>query len=130
MTAAENFLTAILGCGADDLSMLENVGYSWEDILSQMDFPDRYQFNDVIRTVTDLGIIDIKDWIEARLQEPDISDDERTALKSLNPDADIEAYCNYLATYVSFKGRANVYRKYCADALEHFRDMTGLVING
>lgn len=130
MTAAENFLTAILGCGADDLSMLENVGYSWEDVLSQMDFPDRYKFNDVIRTVTDLGIIDIKGWIEARLQEPDISDDERTALKSLNPDTDIEMYCNYLSTYVSFKERASVYRKYCRDALEHFRDMTGLAING
>ena len=130
MTGAEGLLTAILECGEDDLSMLEEVSYAWEDILEQMDFPDCYKFNDVIRTIIDLGIIDIKNWIESRLQEPDLSDSERAALHSLNPDTDIEAYCNYLATRVSFRNKAVIYHRYCEDALEFFHAATGFHING
>lgn len=130
MTTEQSFLTAILECGINDLSILREVNYVWEDILDQMDFPDCHKFNDVIRAIFDLGIIDIKDWIASRLMEPDISVEERSALSSLNPDTDIEAYCNYLASKVSFRSQSKIYHQYCKNALEHFHDMTGYVING
>lgn len=130
MTAAENFLTAILECGADDLSILENVGYSWDDVLERMDFPTSYGFNDLILSIFELGVRDIKYWIEERLEEPDISSTERSTLMLLDPEEDIEVYCNYTSSCVSFRNRSRVYHKYCEEALKYFHDMTGFVING
>ena len=130
MTAAENFLTCILECGESDLRLLEDVEYAWEDVMDQMDFPDYHKFNDVIRAVISLGIIDIKEWIENRLEEESISHEERTILMSLNPDQDIEAFCNYSSSEVYFTRFSKQYHAYCQDILDVFKRKTGFQING
>ena len=124
MKSTDAFLTCVLECGKDDLSLLENVLYAWEDVLEQMDFPDQWKFNDVIRAVIALGIIEIKEWLDSRLQE-NISYEERNALMKIDPEEDICIYCNYRDSNVYFCNNSDLYHKYCQPALDYFAANTG-----
>lgn len=134
MTASESLLTAMLDCGKDDLSLLKYIEYPWEDILEQMDYPESHSLNAVLDGAFSLGIIDIKDWIAARLEKLATDDmtpadpeyqQEYKALQMLDPDNDIQYCLNAKCTDVWITNNKDVYLRYCRPALHHFEAMTG-----
>ena len=134
MDTARSLLCAILHCGYLDLDLLDNVEYAWEDVLDCIEW-ENYSFNDVMRAVFDLGIIDIRDAVEGRIdtlsEYDDLDDDEKEELKllqELDPDNDIESWHNCLDTSVWCQEHGDTYKRYLSDELEKFERMTGFAI--
>ena len=134
----DELLRALLNCGSMDLSLLDNVKYSWFDVLEQLDglSLEDLDFNNLMRAVVSVGIIETKDALFERIEEletqSEINDDEKAelaALKTLDPDQDIEGYFNCLDTHVYFANNASVYRQYLSDAIDAFENNTGLVFD-
>ena len=134
----DELLRALLNCGYMDLSLLDNVKYSWFDVLEQLDglSLEDLDFNNLMRAVVSVGIIETKDALFERIEEletqSEINDDEKAelaALKTLDPDQDIEGYFNCLDTHVYFANNASVYRQYLSDAIDAFENNTGLVFD-
>lgn len=132
MTGAMMLLCTILDCGECDLEMLDRVGYGWEDILEQMDWPDvsDLSFNGILRAVVNFGITEIKEFLsdkitnlECRQDRQELSAEEQEELRNLrllNPDVDIQANYNYRDTHVWFAKNADIYRIYLDDAVTDF----------
>ena len=138
LTQKDELLRALLNCGSMDLSLLDNVKYSWFDVLEQLDglSLEDLDFNNLMRAVVSVGIIETKDALFERIEEletqSEINDDEKAelaALKTLDPDQDIEGYFNCLDTHVYFANNASVYRQYLSDAIDAFENNTGLVFD-
>ena len=134
----DELLRALLNCGYMDLSLLDNVKYSWSDVLEQLDgwLLEELSLNNLMRAVVSVGIIELWEKIDKRVEEleaqAEINDDEkveRAALKTLDPDQDIEGYFNCLDTHVYFANNASVYRQYLSDAIDAFENNTGLVFD-
>ena len=129
MSKAMLLLGTMLDCGECDLEMLDRVGYSWEDVLEQMDWPDvsNLSFNGILRGVVDFGITEIKealrekiDDLEFRQDRQGLSEEEKSELhdlRLLNPDVDIQANYNYRDTHVWFADNGAIYRAYLGDAV-------------
>lgn len=140
MSKKEELLRAMLDCGIDDLSMLDDVQYDWYEILEQLDWPDGegFRFNRLMRAVVDVGIIYIKDAaddriceLEALVSERNLDEDEEkelAALRSIDPDSDIRGYFNFMDISVWIESNAEVYMEYLQEALDSFTDNTGLQI--
>ena len=131
---AQSFLCAALRCGTLDLNLLDDIEYDWEDVLERIDW-DNYGFNDVIRAVFDLGIIDIRDDVENRLFElnnfdhrTEEEEEELEALLKLDPDNDFLSYHNYLDTSIWCEQHGDIYHKYMQEALDTFEMRTGFQI--
>ena len=131
---AQAFMCAALRCGTLDLNLLDDIEYDWEDILDRIDWFD-YGFNDVMRAVFDLGIIDIREEVENRIFELKSFDDrspeedeELEALSKLDPDNDFGSYHNYLDTNIWCEKHADIYHKYMWEALGTFEMRTGFQI--
>ncbi len=141
-TGAESLLCEIFSCGSLDLKLLDDVGYGWDEVLDQIDWPQEgLDLNDLLRGVFSVGIIKLRDAVgdaicelEAiELNERDLDDDEREALEALrqlDPDNDVQSYHNFLDTHVWFEHHGAVYRRYLKDAVEGFEENTGFCIGG
>ena len=58
ISGAQSFLCEILSCGSADLEILDRIGYRWEEILDQIEWPrDGLDFNDILRGAVSVGII-------------------------------------------------------------------------
>lgn len=141
MSGTERLLCRLLSCGSADLSLLEDVGYDWGDVLEQLDWPDGegVGFNRLISAVFDVGIIRIREAVDDRAceleaisNERELYDDEEEELRCLrllDPDNDIRSYLNCLDTHVWLEKNGEFYQMYLADALDSFADNTGFEIH-
>lgn len=142
ISGAQSFLCEILSCGSADLERLDRIGYGWDEILDQMEWPrDGLDFNDVLRGAVSVGIINIKEAVSERIflleaaqgfrgkLEPEEAE-ELEALRSLHPDDDIEGDFNFLATHVWFKSNGPTYRRYLPEAVDSFEDNVGFFLTG
>lgn len=141
---AMELLRTILDCGEMEMINLEYVQYDWDDVLKQIDWPaPGLDFNDVMRGVIALGVIDMCEAIRERRNELEMlfdcdGDDEAEyieekqeleALGKLNPDTDIECSCNGCCIDVWFKQNESIYRKWLQDEINEFEENTGFDIS-
>lgn len=136
MTGRESLLTAILDCGTDDLSLLDDVQYDWADIFKRLE-DDTHDLNSVLREVFQVGYEDIQIAVVNRICELESSGtldgdeaDELVLLRELNAPKDFDSYHNYLDTHVWCRNHADTYKKYMTEALEEFEENTGFCIGG
>lgn len=142
MTGTQSLLCEMLSCGTLDLELLDRVGYDWDEVLEQLDWPDGegFNFNRLMRAVVDVGIIHIKQAVEDRICELEAVENEREldedeseemeALRHLDTDQDIEGFFNCLDTHVWFRQNGSIYRRYLSSALDSFEDNVGFFLTG
>ena len=142
MTGTRNLLMALLSCGYMDLDLLDRVGYDWDEVLAQLDWPHGggFNFNQLMSAVVDVGIIHLREAVDDRIceleviqNERDLEDNEKKemcALKQLDPDQDIKTFFNCLDTHVWFEQNGPVYRQYLEKALDSFEDNVGFFLTG
>ena len=142
MTGTQSLLCEMLSCGTLDLELLDRVGYDWDEVLEQLDWPDGegFNFNRLMRAIVDVGIIHIKQAVEDRICELEAVENEREldgdeaeemeSLRRLDPDQDIEGFFNCLDTHVWFRQNGSIYRRYLSSALDSFEDNVGFFLTG
>lgn len=142
MSGAQSLLCEMLSCGSMDLEILDRIGYGWDEILDQMDWPrEGLDFNDVLRGAVSIGIINLKKAVSERILvleaeesihgklEPEEAE-ELDALRLLNPDDDIGGDFNFLATHVWLEKNGSTYRRYLPEAVDEFEDNVGFFLTG
>ena len=142
MSGAQSLLCDMLSCGSMDLEMLDRIGYGWDEILGQMDWPcDGLDFNDVLRGAVSVGIINLKEAVDEKILaleaeeningmlEPEEAKELET-LRLLKPDDDINGDFNFLATHIWFKNNGPLYRRYLPEVLDEFEDNVGFFLTG
>lgn len=141
MTGVQSLLCEMLSCGSMDLELLDRVGYDWDDVLDQIDWPHTgIDFNRLMMGVVSVGIIRIREAVDDRIcqleaipNERDLDDDEDEELRllrTLNPDEDIQSYHNCLDTHVWFEHRGAIYRRYLPEAIDSFEENVGFFLTG
>ena len=142
MTGTQSLLCEMLSCGTLDLELLDRVGYDWDEVLEQLDWPDGegFNFNRLMRAIVDVGIIHIKQAVEDHICELEAVENEREldedeaeemeSLRRLDPDQDIEGFFNCLDTHVWFRQNGSIYRRYLSSALDSFEDNVGFFLTG
>lgn len=142
MNGAQSLLCEMLSCGEADLGILDRIGYDWEEILDQADWPyDSIDFNDILRAAVSVGIVNIKEALGDRMLELEKSQgihgklkpeeaEELKALRGLRPDKDIVGDFNFLATRVCLSNNGPVYRRYIPEALDDFESNVGFFLTG
>ena len=142
MSGAQSLLCEMLSCGEADLNILDRIGYGWDEILDQMDWPrEGLDFNDVLRAAVSVGIINLKEAVDEKILVLEAAEnirgmleleeaEELEALRRLKPDDDIEGDFNFLATHVWLKNSGPVYRRYLSEALDSFEDNMGFFLTG
>ena len=137
MNKANELLREMLSCGNMELEYLEDVGYDWNDVLAQLDWPDcdGISYNRLMRAVVDVGIICIKEAVDARIceleaipneRELDASEEEElTALRTLNPDVDIQCAFNGIDGHIWCEECGSLYLEYLPDTIESFNRNVG-----
>lgn len=142
MSGAQSLLCEMLSCGSMDLEILDRIGYGWNEILDQMDWPrEGLDFNDVLRGAVSVGIINLKEAVDERILVLEAEESihgklepegvgELEALRLLKPDDDIEGDFNFLATHVWFRRNGSIYRRYLTEALDEFEDNVGFFLTG
>lgn len=131
-------LMELLHCGEYDLSLLDNVGYDWCDIL-ELDSTFQFDINFVMARVFEYGFSQIEDAVEQRKayladtkDRYGVSDEqsiELGALEKLEPFEDFQSYHNYIDTHVWCEKHKDIYQKYMAEAIDEFGDGTGFEIS-
>ena len=125
MAALDEICCAFLECGYLDLQILDDVGYSIGEIIDDL---REEGINPTLNAITDeifhKGVEDLKEKIDDRIRDLEYGlescdDDEREdmvqqqeALLSLDPDEDIEWFCNCLDTSIYYVNNREIYEKY------------------
>lgn len=142
MSAKENLLLTLLGCGTADLEMLDDVHYDFDEVIDQLDGMPIQEagFNGLMRAVVSVGIIHIREAVDDRICELEAIPNEReldgdeehelAALRALDPDDDIRSYHNCLDTSAWFEQNGEIYREYLGDAIDSFEENTGICLTG
>ena len=142
MSGAQSLLCEMLSCGEADLDILDRIGFGWDEILDQMDWPrDGLDFNDVLRGAVSVGIINLKKAVSERILVLEAEEsihgkleseeaEELEALRLLKPDDDIGGDFNFLATHVWFEKNSSTYRRYLPEAVDEFEDNVGFFLTG
>lgn len=146
ISSRDDFLMSILHCGVCDLSLIDDVGYNWCDILDSetlgemLSSGSRQRLNYLMRRVVEFGIRQITTAVDDRICELEAipndreldADEEKelSALRALNPEEDIDSYHNFVDTHVWFENNADVYHTYMQEALDNFTEGTGFEIEG
>lgn len=124
------------------MEILDRIGYTWSEILDQMDWPrEGLDLDDVLRAAVSVGIINIKEAVGDRVFELEVDEDihgglepeeaeELRLLRVLNPDEDIQSYHNFRDTHVWFENNGPVYRRYLSDAVDDFEENVGFFLTG
>ncbi len=124
MAALDEICCAFLECGYLDLQILDDVGYSIGEIIDDLRDEDiKPTLNAITDEIFRRGVEDLKEKIDDRVRDLEYGlesceDDEREemkqqkeALESLDPDEDIEWYCNCLDTSIYYVNNREVYEK-------------------
>lgn len=139
----EEILMVLLECGSLDLHILEDVGYSLGDIVEELVAdgikPKLNAITDEIFRRGQCELIEaVEDAIEERKDQQTDTDNteegeaeydrlqaEIDELESLNPEEDMEWYCNCLDTSCWFSSNEEIYRKYIPEAISNIEDNMG-----
>lgn len=129
MGANQNIvLRTVLDCGTGDLCVLDDIGYDVgnivEDLLAEGIKPT---LNAITAEAFRKGAEELAQIVRERLCEPNEEDDAETleALRLLNPERDIEWYCNCLDTHVYFVRNEEIYREYLSQEIKCVEDKMG-----
>lgn len=129
MGANQNIvLRTVLDCGTDDLCALDDIGYDVGNIVENLLAEGiKPTLNAITAEVFRNGVEELTQLVSERCCEPNEVDDEETleALRSLNPERDIEWYCNCLDTHVYFVRNEEIYRKYLSEEIKTVEDNMG-----
>ena len=124
-----------------DLDILEDVGYDLGKIASDLvDEGIKPTLNAITDMIFRKGVEDLKEKIHDRLRELDDVPDEiasaeeveekRAKLESLDPDEDIEWFCNCLDTSIYFVKNNEIYQKYLEPELTDIESDMGFDFQG
>lgn len=137
MTGSKRFLVSLLGCGTDDLILLDDVGYDWDEILAgeREVFTD---INEVMALVFQYGLEQMQQSINDRIceleaitNERELTLDEATELgviRLLNAEEDFAVYRNFKDTHVSCEHNSEIYAMWCREEIAAFVTGTGFSI--
>lgn len=130
-------LMELLHCGEYDLSLLDDVGYDWCDIIST-DREFTFNINGLMRQVFDYGLSQIEQAVNDRIceleaipNERELEEDEEqelAELRTLEPYDDFESFHNCIDTHIWCEKHKEIYKKYMQEALDSFADGTGFEI--
>lgn len=125
-----DFLRNLLDCGEDDLTLLDGIGFHYADVLKEMGWPHSgsINFNTLVDTIGKMGLDNLKQAIDDRMADPNISDEELEVLNGLNVDSDIEVNINYSASEFVLINNTDIYTKHLQNALNLFYEQTGFEI--
>ena len=138
MTKRDELLCEMLGCGYDDLTMLDDVAYIWAHIMRRMRLcgVQKLSFNALMRQAVGYGQDILMDMVGDRFHELNrmktLSQDQKEELEAiscLKPGKDLQGYFNCLDTHVYLVKNGDIYRRYFQYALDSFEENTGLPIN-
>lgn len=139
----EEILMVLLECGSLDLHILKDVGYDLGEIVEDLQAEGikptlnvitgeifRKGQSELVDAVNDA----IKERKEQQLETDDTDEgeaeydrlqEELDELGCLNPEEDMEWYCNCLDTSCWFGNNEEIYRKYLADEISDIEDNMG-----
>lgn len=130
-------LMELLHCGEYDLSLLDDVGYDWCDIIST-DREFTFNINGLMRQVFSYGLSQVEnavdgriEWLRETQENYGISDEQKEeleALEKLDVWEDFESFHNYIDTHIWCEKNKEIYQKYLQEALDDFADGTGFEI--
>ena len=127
MTNQEAILCSLLDCGTADLPMLEDINYDVEDIVQELSQDSCLSLNNIFESVFQRGISDLQGAVNDLKQDFENEDNKEDAekLSCLNPEKDVEYFCNCLDTHVYFTNNEDTYRKYLAEEIGNIEDRMG-----
>lgn len=139
----EDILMVLLECGSLDLRILDDVGYDLGDIVEELSADGiKPTLNAITDEIFRRGqcelVAAVEDAIEERKdQQADTNDTEEgeaeydwlqeeiDELESLDPEEDMEWFCNCLDTSCWFRSNEEIYRKYIPEAISGIEDNMG-----
>lgn len=142
MSSTDSLLMSLLECGSLDLGILDEVGYDLgeiaDDLISEGLKPTfnaityeifRKGQSELTEKLTDF-IKDVRRCMEKAEDEDDVEGYERLEekleeLESLNPEEDVDWFCNCLDTSIWFVENEEIYRKYLAEQISEVEENMG-----
>lgn len=139
----EDILMVLLECGSLDLQILEGIGYDLGDIVEELSADGiKPTLNAITDEIFRRGqcelVAAVEDAIEERKDQQDDTDDtgegeaeydrlqeEIDELESLDPEEDMDWFCNCLDTSCWFSNNEEIYRKYIPEAISNIEDNMG-----
>lgn len=139
----EDILMVLLECGSLDLQILEGVGYDLGDIVEELSADGiKPTLNVITDEIFRRGQCELVAAVEDAIQERkdqqaetddtkegeteyDRLQDEIDELESLNPEEDMDWFCNCLDTSCWFSNNEEIYRKYIPEAISNIEDNMG-----
>ena len=139
----EDILMVLLECGSLGLQILEGVGYGLGDIVEELSADGiKPTLNAITDEIFRRGqcelVAAVEDAIEERKDQQADTDDteegeaeydrlqeEIDELECLNPERDMEWFCNCLDTSCWFSDNEEIYRKYIPEAISGIEDNMG-----
>lgn len=139
----EDILMVLLECGSLDLQILEGVGYDLGDIVEELSADGiKPTLNAITDEIFRRGQCELVAAVEDAIQERkdqqaetddtkegeteyDLLQDEIDELESLNPEEDMDWFCNCLDTSCWFSNNEEIYRKYIPEAISNIEDNMG-----
>lgn len=139
----EEILMALLECGSMDLPILNDVGYDLKDIIDELIADDiKPTLNVITDKIFQRGQCElaaaVEDAIDERKDQQADTDDtgegkaeydrlkkEIDELESLNPEEDMDWFCNCLDTSCWFSNNEEIYRRYIPEAISNIENSMG-----
>lgn len=139
----EDILMVLLECGSLDLQILEGVGHDLGDIVEELSADGiKPTLNAITDEIFRRGQCELVAAVEDAIQERkdqqaetddtkegeteyDRLQDEIDELESLNPEEDMDWFCNCLDTSCWFSNNEEIYRKYIPEAISNIEDNMG-----
>lgn len=139
----EDISMVLLECGSLDLQILEGVGYDLGDIVEELSADGiKPTLNAITDEIFRRGQCELVAAVEDAIQERkdqqaetddtkegeteyDRLQDEIDELESLNPEEDMDWFCNCLDTSCWFSNNEEIYRKYIPEAISNIEDNMG-----
>lgn len=139
----EYILMVLLECGSLDLRILDDVGYDLGEIVEELQAGGiKPTLNAITREIFRKGQRELVEAVEGAIEErkdqqADTDDaekgeaeydrlqDEIDELESLDPEDDMEWFCNCIDTSCWFSNNEEIYQKYIPEAISNIEDNMG-----
>lgn len=139
MNNTDLLLMAILECGTLDLSVLNGIEYDFYEIVKDLNANGiKLTLNNITNEIFLMGLSDIHKALDEEIKyceqmvESEIDTEkyrkELVELLTLEPDEDIEWYCNCLDTSIWYNKNADIYEKYLGKQISDIEDNMGFEI--
>lgn len=128
----ENLLMAILKCGSDDLSLLENSNADFEEIVEYLkDNGVDVNLQSIVTEMYENAKNDFFEKVNQRIEnlktESNLTKEEKLELDDISnlSEDDFSFYFNCLDTHMSIINNLEIYEKYFEEKIDAFEDYTG-----